>query len=526
MADRRGVLLRRVGVGLTATAVLLAMAPASAATGTGISVSVLRGTALRGSPAGSSGVVSPPVADTTSRSGQLHPCRRGRRGRRCVLPAPSITTVTLAPAQVGTAYTAILTGTGVGRLSWSATGLPRGLSLAAIGVITGTPAEVGNYRIILRVIDQRGQTATVTVPLVVTPQGGHVVAWGFGLDGELGDGATVSSPLPVPVSGLTSAIQVVGSYQGGFALATGGTVWAWGNDDVEHVGPPDGVLTDSLVPVQVSGLTNVTAISASGQSGYALRADGTVWAWGYNNVGQLGDNSTLDSPVPVQVSGLASIIAISGGGVSGYALRSDGTVWAWGYNSSGQLGNNSTLNSPVPVQVSGLPKVKAIAAGGGSGYALVSGGAVWAWGMNTYGQLGNGGGADSHVPVEVSGLSSVTAIAGGEFTGYARRSNGTVAAWGDNEFGQLGNNTDVNSVVPVQVSGLTSVTAISGGAENGYALRSDGTAWDWGSNSAGELGTGTISEGSEVPVMVVGLTPLRLLEDSNSSFAGYAITAN
>jgi len=201
-----------------------------------------------------------------------------------------------------------------------------------------------------------------------------------------------------------------------------------------------------------------------------LRSDGTVWAWGYNGYGELGNNTTTDSHVPVQVTGLSSVTAITGNSNSGYALSSDGTVWAWGFNLYGQLGNGTTTDSHVPVQMSGLTGVTAVSAGAFAGYALRSDGTVWACGFNLYGQLGIGSTTNSSLPVPVSGLTGVTAISGGEFAGYALSSAGTVWAWGYNGYGQLGNNTTTDSHVPVQVSGLSGVAAIAAGGFSAYEL--------------------------------------------------------
>jgi hypothetical protein len=281
------------------------------------------------------------------------------------------------------------------------------------------------------------------------------------------------------------------------------TVWAWGYNENGQLG--NGGENDSSVPVQVSGLTGVTAISGGSSAGYALKSDGTVWAWGYNGDGELGDGTTAGSAVPVQVSGLTGVTAISGGSSAGYALKSDGTVWAWGDNSDGELGDGTTANSTVPVQVKGLTGVTAISGGGRGGccnyaaYALKSDGTVWAWGDNEDGELGDGTTASSTVPVQVKGLTGVTAVSGGgsgatvngDSAGYARKSDGTVWAWGYNGDGELGDGTTAGSTVPVQVKGLTGVTAISGGDCVGYALKSDGTVWSWGGNWYGQLGDGT-----------------------------------
>jgi Regulator of chromosome condensation (RCC1) repeat len=236
-----------------------------------------------------------------------------------------------------------------------------------------------------------------------------------------------------------------------------------------------------------------------------MKSDGTVWAWGGNNYGQLGDNSTTQRNVPVQVSGLSGVTAIAVGSAAFHslALKSDGTVWAWGSNATGQIGNNSLTDSHVPVQV--LSGVTAIAAGDSHSLAVKSGGTVWAWGYNGFGQLGNNSTTDSHVPVQVVGASGITAIAGGYGHSLALKSDATVWAWGMNGFGQLGNNSITESLVAVQVSGLSGVTAIAGAHYHSLALKSGGTVWAWGYNSNGQLGD-TTTTFRKVPVQVSGLS--------------------
>jgi hypothetical protein len=151
-------------------------------------------------------------------------------------------------------------------------------------------------------------------------------------------------------------------------------------------------------------------------------------------------------------------------------LKNDGTVWAWGYNGDGELGNGTNTDSNVPVPVSGLSGITAIAGGGYHSLALKNDWTVWAWGYNEYGQLGNGTNTDSNVPVPVSGLSGITAIAGGEYHSLALKNDWTVWTWGWNGYGQLGNGTNTDSNVPVQVSGLTGIMAIAGGGSHSLAI--------------------------------------------------------
>ncbi len=279
------------------------------------------------------------------------------------------------------------------------------------------------------------------------------------------------------------------------------TVAAWGYNYLGQLGNNQ----SGTFAVKVSGLSGVTAVAGGRYHSLALKSDGTVWAWGYNGSGELGNNSTTNSSVPVQVSGLSGVTAVAAGTYLSLALKSDGTVWAWGENLYGQLGNNSTTNSSVPVQVSGLSGVTVIAAGGSHSLALKSDGTVWAWGHNGNGELGNNSTTNSSVPVQVSGLNGVTAIAGGGYHSLALKTDGTVWAWGYNADGELGNNSTTSSSVPVQISGLTGVTAVAGGSFHSLALKSDGTVWAWGNNADGELGNNSTTN-SSVPVQVSGLS--------------------
>ena len=244
-----------------------------------------------------------------------------------------------------------------------------------------------------------------------------------------------------------------------------------------------------------------------------VKDDGTVWAWGNNNNGQLGDGSAASKNTPVQVSGLYSMTAVAAGSGHTVALKNDGTVWAWGNNSTGQLGNgNFTPSNPTPAQVSGLSGMSsgvviAVAAGYDHTVALKNDGTVWAWGNNATGQLGNGNITPSNTPVQVSGLSGVTAVAAGFGHTVALKSDGTVRTWGNNTKGQLGNGltngTTIDSAIPVVVSGMVGVTDIAAGYEGSVVLKGafkgDGTVWAWGSNSNGQLGNG-LAVDSAIPV--------------------------
>src|SRR5208282_4262780 len=180
-------------------------------------------------------------------------------------------------------------------------------------------------------------------------------------------------------------------------------------------------------------LTTICLVLVAYDNSMGSTTTGTVWAWGYNGYGELGNGTATESETPVQASGLSGVTAIAAGSAHSLAVHSGGTVWAWGDNGSGELGNGTTNDSATPVQVSGLSGVFAVAAGYYHSLAVQSGGAVWAWGDNINGQVGNGS-TLSYIsaPVEVSGLSGVIAVATGGYHSLALKYDGTVWAWGYN----------------------------------------------------------------------------------------------
>jgi alpha-tubulin suppressor-like RCC1 family protein len=344
---------------------------------------------------------------------------------------------------------------------------------------------------------------------------GNVWAWGDNGFGELGNGTTTSSPSPAVVSSLSNVVTIADGCcddEFGLALRSDGTVWAWGANGIGELG--NGTTVSSSTPVQVSGLASVTDIAANWDHSLAVKSDGTVWAWGYNGNGELGNGTTTNSNTPVQVCSppptqicLSNVIAVAAGDGESMALKSDGTVWVWGYNGNGQLGigTMSPLQQTTPVQVNGLSGVLAIAAGNGNSLVLKGDGTVWGWGYNLDGRLGNGTTTSSMTPVQASGLSGVIAIAAGDGVSMALKSDGSVWAWGS---GSLGNGTTAGSTIPTHVQSLSGVTAIAAGSSYSLALKSNGTVWAWGNNGSGQLGTGTTSPLAPVttPVQVNNLS--------------------
>ncbi len=321
--------------------------------------------------------------------------------------------------------------------------------------------------------------------------GGTVWAYGRNNYGQLGDGTTTNRTAAKQVKGIHNVVNVAAGDSHSIALNNDGTVWAWGDNRYGQLG--DGTSSaDRYVPVQVKGINNITEISANGYNSVALKSDGTVWIWGYNGHGQLGNGTTTNSRLPIQVEGLSDVISVSAGRDFCLAAKSDGTVWAWGYNAFGQLGDGTTKDSTQPVNVKYLNDVKKVYAGDNHCIALKIDGTVWTWGYNTYGQLGDGTRESKKVPVEVKKLNCITYISAGYEHSIAVKEDGTVWAWGLNSDMQLGNGaTAYGTSLPIQIIGLNDAITVAAGDGHSAALRDDGVVWAWGDNRYGQLGNGT-----------------------------------
>ncbi len=367
---------------------------------------------------------------------------------------------------------------------------------------------------------------------------GPVVGWGDNQHGLLGNDSTGPSEVPVAARlGLPVGVAVTAVATGpnhSLALLSNDTVMAWGENAYGQLGDDGTVSSEVPVSVQLPSLplgVTVAAISAGANQSLMLLSNGTVFAWGENAYGQLGDGNTSNSAVPVPVCAvgqtlctptndeLTGVTAISAGADDALALLSNSTVVAWGENGFGQLGDGSETNRYAPVPVCAVGKSSCSNAGGElTGVAEISAGtthslarmssnsSVVAWGWNLYGQLGDGSTTKSNEPVAVCAvgkhsctptneeLTGVTQISAGGFFSLALLSNETAVAWGHNYIGELGDKTDTGpelcaasfpcSEVPVAVSGLSKVTAVSAGGGNGteaaMALLSNGQVEQWG----------------------------------------------
>lgn len=364
---------------------------------------------------------------------------------------------------------------------------------------------------------------------------GNVLAWGDNSNGQLGDGGTEGRPSPALVPGLAEVRDIEAGSGHVIAVLPDGSAVGWGRNIFGQV--TNGSTGNQPTPAPVVGLPGpIKQVSLGGGHSLFLLRDGTVHGSGAGFFGCLADASHQVSPVPVPIAGLPEeAVQVAAGGGHSLALLADGSVWSWGRDDYGQLGDGADAQSRpgrviqqhagkdypcrfTPARVEGLPAVAAIAAGGGQSLALLADGTVLAWGFNDCGQLGDGTREHRPAPAKVDGLSGVVALAGAYHHTLALLGDGTVRAFGLNDRGQLGNGTTDNSLVPVEVSGLRDVrriAAVGGGADSdpgnaghSVALRADGTVWAWGCNDHGELGDGTRTS-RQVPTQVPGVTGVR-----------------
>lgn len=271
---------------------------------------------------------------------------------------------------------------------------------------------------------------------------------------------------------------------------------------------------------QTPGCLKAKTVAAGAHHSLLVDRWSSVWVWGDNTFGQLGDGTTTTSSIPTMLTSVNDVIAVAAGTSHSLALKRDGTVWAWGANTEGQLGNGTTVDSLTPVQVLGLSGINAIAAGADHSIGRGSDNLLRTWGNNSQGQLGIGTTVDSPIAALLPALGPILQFAAGANHSLALRVDYTVSAWGSNSSGQLGNATFADSTTPTEVVGLRDIRAIGSGSYHSLARRDGGTVWAWGDNSHGQLGT--LGPGSNVPVNSTFVGPI----DDTVNWLYYGVDLN
>lgn len=293
---------------------------------------------------------------------------------------------------------------------------------------------------------------------------------------------------------------VAAGYSHTVAVRTDGSLWVWGSNNHGQLGNS----TDAPVniPTKMGTANDWKTVAAGWAHTVALKTDGSLWAWGYGGLGQIGNGSfTLNFNPPQQIGTAKDWQTIVAGDGHTVALKADGTLWACGNNFSGQLGNGTTFGKNIPTQVGSDSDWQTVMAGKLHTVALKKDGTLWAWGKNTLGALGDGTTTNSRVPKQIGTATNWKTISAGSDHTIAIKTDGTLWIWGDNTYGALGDGTTTTKNVPTQIGTSTDWKTVDGGVNYTIAVKTNGSLWAWGYNADGEFGNGT-KINSLVPVQI------------------------
>lgn len=341
---------------------------------------------------------------------------------------------------------------------------------------------------------------------------GQIFTWGLGSLGTIGDNTTQARS--TPKQEFTTDINWIKlanrSGENSFlAIKSNGTLWGWGNVASGSLGDGSTSLFRSTPRQEATSSSNWIQVSTSSHSA-GIKGDGSLWTWGRNNYGQLGEGTSgggTERSIPRQISLGASGIygweRVECGGEHTIALRADGTLWAWGRNNNGQIGDNTTgTNRVTPRQISsgtgvGINGWTQVSAGVNFSAALRSDGTLWLWGENNFGQIGDNTIIPRSIPIqEVTLSTNWKQLSCNFYTSAAVKTNGTLWCWGRNNYGQVGDNTILTRSTPRQeFSASTNWKQVSSGGTHTAAVKTNGTLWVWGSNASGQIGDNTSSGG-------------------------------
>ena len=329
---------------------------------------------------------------------------------------------------------------------------------------------------------------------------GSLWMWGNNIYGQLGDGTTTNSLQPKQVSGMEDVKSVVTEINFTAAIKEDGSLWMWGDNSYSQLG--GGTTKEySSIPKQVSGMDNVKTVVLGWQYTAAIKEDGSLWMWGNNEHGQLGDGTTNEISQPKKI--LDNVKTVELQTYYGAAIKEDGSLWMWGENTYGQLGDGTTTDSLRPKQV--LEDVKTVKLGdyySSFTAAIKENGSLWMWGNNGHGQLGDGTKSNESLrPKQI--LEDVKTVALGNLHGGAIKEDGSLWMWGNNDYGQLGDGTTTESLRPKQVSGMEHVKMVKLEKDHTGAIKEDGSLWMWGNNNYGQLGYKTTDSYSSTPKQIL-----------------------
>ena len=334
--------------------------------------------------------------------------------------------------------------------------------------------------------------------------------WGANDAGSLGINNTTNYSSPKQLgtdTNWTHTQAITAGYQQDAwvaSLKTDGTLWAWGNN--QHGQLAQNNTTEYSSPVQVPG-TTWGNLQAGGNIAVCVRTDGTLWTWGENEDGALGHNNKTDYSSPKQLPGNTWSLdrtQISASNQYVAMIKTNGTLWSWGMNEYGQLGHNERTQYSSPKQVGTDTTWSKLTQGYWNIHAIKTDGSMWTWGHTHYGTLGDNTNVQKSSPVQIGTATDWAEVNSAYLHTLALKTNGELWMWGNNNQGQNGlNEPDVWRSAPIQVGTDTNWAAVSTGHRGSTARKTDGTLWTWGWNEKGELGHNDVNDRSS-PTQVPG----------------------
>lgn len=325
---------------------------------------------------------------------------------------------------------------------------------------------------------------------------GTLWAWGTNYNGQLGngiDGGIYLVPIQIGSENNWESVEVGSNFS--LAIKTDGTLWGWGNNVRGQLG--DGTTNNKLIPTQIGTSNTWSLISAGWYHVLAIKSDGTLWTWGYNDYYQLGDGndgsgtSLIFRNFPKKIGVSTNWSKISAGLLHSVAIKTDGTLWAWGGNSYGQIGNGTNGTGfdyvKTPTQIGTSTNWSKIGTGNVHTVAIKTDGSLWGWGRNANRQLGDGTSTNKNIPTPIGNSTDWTTIEAGFQKTFAIKTNGTLWNWGNLTYGT----SNVAGSNPTQIgidNNWSNISTLNGSI---HSIKTDGSLWAWGINNEGQIGDNT-----------------------------------
>ena len=313
---------------------------------------------------------------------------------------------------------------------------------------------------------------------------GSLYMWGENYRGKLGDGTTEDRYTPVKIMDNVASVSLK-SYHSG-AITKDGSLYMWGENDSGELG--DGTTEDRHTPVKI--MDNVVSVSLGYEHSGAITKDGSLYMWGDNYYGELGDGTTENRYTPIKVMDNVVSVSVVGSEIDNHsgAITKDGSLYMWGDNYWGELGDGTTEDRHTPVKV--MDNVVSVSLGGDRSGAITKDGSLYMWGRNEFGELGDGTTENKHAPVKI--MDNVVSVSLEYYHSGAITKDGSLYMWGQNSFGKLGDGTTEDRYTPVRI--MNNVAFVSLGQGHSGVITKDGHLYMWSENDAGQLGDGTTEE--------------------------------